>query len=156
MPLTKEYWMVITAKPVVANRYWILRRDDRKVGTVERDNTGFFMRVDGVSRHFRTLPLLRRSADIEFQPAIRTTQPPKDSVHGYDTGCRVHNGMWDVKRRLPLFTKINRSKSWYAAGWYAIQQHRRWQVVRNPKLILLDRYKFRGPYMKPEQVRTDP
>ncbi len=146
--------MVITAKPVVANRYWILRRDNRKIGTVEKDSNGFSMRVEGVTRHFRTLPMLRRNTEIEFQAAVQTSKPPRDRVHGYETGCRVHNGMWDVKRRLPLFTKTARSKSWYAAGWFAVKQHRKWRVVRNPKLILLERYEFRGPYMRQDQVRT--
>lgn len=146
---------MLQAKPVVANRYWILRRDDRKVGTVERDPTGFFLRVDGVTRHFRTLPMLRKTTPIQWQPAVRPSKPPRDQVHGYDTGCRAFNGMWDVKRRLPLFTKTAHSKSWYAAGWFAVKQHRKWRVIRNPKLILLERYQFRGPYMREDQVRTE-
>lgn len=148
--------MMLEAKPVIANRYWILRKDNRKVGTVERDKSGFSVRIDGKLSHYRTIPMMRKTAQIEFHPAIKTTKPPRDLVHGYDTGCRAFNGMWDIKRRLPLFTKSSRSKSWYAAGWFAIKQHRRWQIVRNPKLILLDRYAFRGPYMREDQVRTEP
>jgi len=67
-------------------------------------------------------------------------------VHGYATGCRAYNPMWDVKHRLPLFTKEKKSKSWFAAGWYAVRQHRSWKVVRNPKLIVLERYQYQGPF----------
>lgn len=147
---------MLEAKPVIANKYWILRRDNRKVGSVERDDTGFSVRINGTISHYRTIPMLRKTANIEFHPAIKTSKTKPISVHGYETGCKVHNSIWDVKRRLPLFTKVAHSKCWHAAGWFAIKQHRRWKLVRNPKLILLDRYEFRGPYMREDQVRWEP
>jgi hypothetical protein len=61
--------------------------------------------------------------------------------------------MWDVKHRLPLFTKENKSKSWYAAGWYAVKQHRSWKLIRNPKLIVLERYQYQGPFHTQEEAR---
>jgi hypothetical protein len=61
--------------------------------------------------------------------------------------------MWDVKHRLPLFTKENKSKSWYAAGWYAVKQHRAWRLLRNPKLIVLERYQYQGPFHTQESAR---
>jgi len=60
--------------------------------------------------------------------------------------------MWDIKRKLPLFTKQTKSKSWFAAGWYQLKQHRAWKVVHNPKLILLERYPYRGPFISKEQA----
>jgi hypothetical protein len=144
---------MIEAKPVIANRYWILKQDDQKVGTVEADSDGFQVRIHDQTQRFRTIPMARKQASIDFQPEFRTTPQPRNLVHGFDAGCRVHNAMWDVKRRLPLFTKTARSKSWYAAGWYQVQQHRRWQVLRNPKLIILDRYQFQGPFHSQEQAR---
>lgn len=146
---------MIEAKPVVANRYWILKQNDRKVGTVEADDRGISVRINNETQRFRTIPMLRKQAAITFQPAYRTTPRPRDQVHGYITGCRVHNAMWDVRRKIPLFTKTARSKSWYAAGWYLVQQHRRWSAVRNPKLIILDRYQFRGPFHTKEQAELN-
>ena len=143
---------MIEAKPVVANRYWILKKDDRKVGTVEADDSGVAVRINDQVQRFRTIPMVRRNTDIEFQPVYRASPVPHNQVHGFATGCRVHNAMWDVKRRLPLFTKTARSKSWYAAGWYRVCQHRRWSVVHNPKLIILDRYQFQGPFHSKEQA----
>lgn len=147
---------MIEAKPIVANRYWILKDHDRKVGTVEVDDQGVRVRIAGTVRQFRTVPMARRAAQIDFQPPMTTTRAARDSVHGYATGCRVHNAMWDVRRRLPLFTKTTRSKSWYAAGWYWICQHRRWKLERNPKLIILDRYQFQGPFTNREAAGNQP
>lgn len=144
---------MILAKPVVANRYWILKRDNRKIGTVEASAEGYNVVIDNTVRRYKTIPMVRRHVDIEFEPAQKPTKVPRDRVHGYDTGCRVYNAMWDVRRRLPLFTKTTKSKSWYAAGWYCVQQHRRWQVVHNPKLIVLDRYLFQGPFHSQQQAQ---
>jgi hypothetical protein len=143
---------MIEAKPIIDNRYWILKKDDRKVGTVEADDQGFRVRIDDHTQRFQTIPMVRRNTDIDFQPAFRITPQPRDQAYGYDTGCRVHNAMWDVRRRIPLFTKTSKSKSWYAAGWYQVKQHRRWCTIRNPKLIILDRYQFQGPFHSKEQA----
>jgi hypothetical protein len=134
---------MIQAKPIVDNRYWILKEDDRKVGTVEAHNNNVVVRINNTTQHFKSIG---RLSNIQFEPAYKTTKMPRDQAHGYETGCRAHNAMWDVRRRLPLFTKSSKSKSWYAAGWYSLQQSRRWSTVRNPKLILLDRYKYHGPF----------
>jgi hypothetical protein len=133
---------MIEAKPVVADRYWILKKDDRKVGTVEADEQGLRVRINGRTQKFQDMPVARRQAEIDFQPAYRVTPQPRDQVHGYSTGCRVHNAMWDVRRRLPLFTR------------YQIQQHQRWSTVRNPKLIILDRYQYQGPFATQEQAHN--
>ena len=143
---------MIEAKPVVADRYWILKKDDQKVGTVEADEQGLRVRINNQTQRYQTIPMARQKASIDFQPAFRTTPQPRNLVHGFDAGCRTHNAMWDVRRRLPLFTKTAKSKSWYAAGWYRVCQHRRWSVVRNPKLIILDRYLFQGPFHTKEQT----
>ena len=75
-----------------------------------------------------------------------------DQVHGYETGCKAHNGMWNVQMKLPLFTKQAKSKSWFAAGWYNVKQHKTWKPVRNPKLIVLERYPYQGPFHTKEEA----
>lgn len=147
---------MIEAKPVVADRYWILKQGESKVGTVEADEQGFAVRIQNRVQRFQTIPMVRSSTDIDFQPVFSITPQPRDQVHGYATGCRIHNAMWDVRRKIPLFTKTAKSKSWYAAGWYRVQQHRRWCIMHNPKLIILDRYRFQGPFHDKEQANDQP
>ncbi len=143
---------MIKAKPVVANRYWILRKDDKKIGIVEATDDGYVVKIQNQTQQFKTLPMMRRSADIEFVPPTRTTKPDTHKVHGFETGCRVYNPMWNVQHKLPLFTKTSKSKSWYAAGWYAVKQNRSWRVEHNPKLIVLERYVYHGPFHSKEQA----
>jgi hypothetical protein len=137
---------MIQAKPVVANQYWILKQDDQKIGNVQAVDGGFAVTIRNQVSKFKTIRMLRRQANIEFADPEPTTPPARDRVHGYPTGCRAYNGMWNVQLRLPLFTKTAKSKSWFAAGWYCVKQHRSWKVVHNPKLIVLERYPYQGPF----------
>jgi hypothetical protein len=87
-----------------------------------------------------------RAANIQFEKLTRSKNTATNQVYGFTVLGRVFNPVWDVKHRIPLFTKENKSKSWFAAGWYCVKQHRKWKIVQNPKLITLQRYSWQGPY----------
>ena len=138
---------MIVAKPVIDKQFWILKQDDQKVGNIQVTADGTYeVKIQNQIDRYKTIPMLRKATGVEFEPAEKKSKPATDSVHGYPTGCRAHNAMWDVKHRLPLFTKTAKSKSWFAAGWYRVKQHRNWKVMHNPKLILLERYSYQGPF----------
>lgn len=143
---------MIIAKPVVANQYWILQENDHKVGNIQAGPNGYTVTLQNQVINYKTIPMMRKAVGIEFTQPEKKSKPVTDSVHGFPTGCRAHNGMWDLKRKLPLFTKLSKSKSWFAAGWYQIKQHRNWKTIHNPKLILLERYPYRGPFTSKEQA----
>ena len=145
---------MIVAKPVIDNQYWILKQDDEKIGNVQAVDGGFALTIRNKVAKFKTIRMLRRQANIEFAEPEHVTSIPKDRVHGYPTGCRTYNGMWNVQLKLPLFTKTTKSKSWFAAGWYLIKQHRSWKVLQNPKLIVLERYTYQGPFYTEEQANA--
>jgi hypothetical protein len=69
-----------------------------------------------------------------------------NEVHGFATSAEPHNAMFDIKRKLPLFTKSPDSKSLYCAGYYVIKFEKGWVKSFCPKLITLQRYQFQGPY----------
>lgn len=136
----------LLARPVIANRYWILRRDDKKIGEVEAVADGFTVKIDNRVMRYKTIRMAKRDANIEFEPAPKTRKSTANTVHGFEVVGRVYNALWDVKNQLPLYTKSAKSKSWFAAGWYRVRQHRDWRVVRDPKLITLQRYEYQGPF----------
>jgi hypothetical protein len=144
---------MIVAKPVIDNQYWILKQDDQKIGNIEASADGYQITIQNKIASYKTIPMLRRQENVEFEPVEKSSKPLPNQVHGYDTGCKSHNGMWNVQLKLPLFTKTAKSKSWFAAGWYTVKQHRTWKITRNPKLIVLERYSFKGPFHTEEQAR---
>jgi hypothetical protein len=143
---------MILAKPVVDKQYWILKQDDQKVGNIQAVDDGYQITIRNKTVSYKTIPMLRTRENVEFEPAVKSAKESNSSVHGYDAGCRVYNPIWNVKHRLPLFTKDTKSKSWFAAGWYMIKQHRTWRAVQNPKLIVLERYKYQGPFHSKEEA----
>lgn len=148
---------MIVAKAVIPDQYWILRDQDRKIGNIQAENDGYRVRINDQVVHVKTLAMLRERVEVDFENTIVDT--PADisdnMVHGYPTNATIHNAIWDVKRHLPLWTRDQRSKSWFAAGWYRVRQHRSWRVVMCPKVILLDRYDYRGPFHNRQQAEND-
>jgi hypothetical protein len=142
---------MIEAKPVIPNRYWILKQDNRKVGQIEADDSGVTVKIQNRVAGYKTIRMASREANIEFTK-LSSAKPAANQVHGFEVTGRVYNPVWDVKHRLPLFTRDTKSKSWYAAGWYMVRQHRAWKAVQNPKLITLQRYQYQGPFHTQQQA----
>jgi len=144
--------MTIIAKPVVDNEYWILKQDDQKVGNIQAVDDGYQVTIANKIVNYKTIPMLCRRENVEFEPAVAPAPQPSNQVHGFEVQGRVFNALWNVQLRLPLFTKDTKSKSWFAAGWYRVRQHRTWRTVQQPKLITLQRYEYRGPFHTREQA----
>ncbi len=137
---------MIVAKPVVDKQYWILKKDNQKIGNIQATDTGYQLTIDNKTASYKTIPMLIRRENIEFEKPIKTTPVPANVVHGFEVSGKVYNPLWNVQLKLPLFTRDTKSKSWFAAGWYCVKQHRHWKVVQHPKLITLQRYQYQGPY----------
>lgn len=139
---------MLQAKPVIPNQYWILRDDHGKVGNIEATDSGVQIRIRNQVETFKNLSVLKRRVKIDFEslPKVAVKHQDDHQVNGYPTTGRAYNAIFDVKHQVPLWTREPRSKSWYAAGWYAVLHGRRWQVVECPKLIALERYEYRGPF----------
>jgi hypothetical protein len=137
---------MIVAKPVVEKQYWILKKDDAKIGQIEAQDGEYTVKIQGQVTRYKTIRMAGRAANIQFEKLTRSKNTATNQVYGFTVLGRVFNPVWDVKHRIPLFTKENKSKSWFAAGWYCVKQHRKWKIVQNPKLITLQRYSWQGPY----------
>jgi hypothetical protein len=146
--------MTLVAKPVIDKQFWILQKDNEKVGNIEACAGGYQVKINNQVAQFKTIRMAARTVNIEFEPAQKIIKPKKnlDEVHGYPVAGRVHNPMWDVPQQLPVYTKTNKSKSWFAAGWYNVKKGRTWRTVLAPKLIVLQRYPYQGPFMTEDQA----
>ena len=136
---------MITAKPVVKNKFWILKEDDRKVGTVEKNTKGFVVKTDLAAEEFKTIKTIKNKTNIVFEDTPDKKKVFENQVNGFPTGIKPHNGVYNVQQRLPLFTKKGKSKSWYAAGYYRVTVNGKTETMFCPKLILLQRYDYIGP-----------
>lgn len=146
--------MTLIAKPVIDKQFWILQDGNEKVGNVEACAGGYQVKLHNHVAQFKTIRMAAQRANIQFEPAVKSKKSSLSScqVYGYDTVGRVNNPMWDVKMKLPIYTKTVKSKSWFAAGWYGIKKGRSWTVAQDPKLIVLQRYPYAGPFHTKEEA----
>jgi len=144
---------MIVAKPVVDKQFWILQDGNEKVGNVEACAGGYQVKLNNTIQQYKSIKMVTQRHDIVFASVEKTVKSTAVSdVHGYPTVGKIHNPMWDVKHKLPVYTKTNNSKSWFAAGWYEVKRGRSWKVVQDPKLITLQRYKYQGPFHSKEEA----
>jgi hypothetical protein len=146
--------MTLVAKPVIDKQFWILQDGNQKVGNVEACAGGYQVKIRNQIAQFKTIKMMERQINVKFESASTRKKDAKadNLVHGYPAGGRVHNPMWDLKLRAPIYTKTNKSKSWYAAGWYLIKKGRAWSIVQDPKLIVIQRYPYSGPYHSKQEA----
>ena len=149
--------MTIVAKPVIDKQYWILQENNRKVGNVEACAGGYQVKINNQVAQYKTIRMLEQRVNIHFETINRPikTQKSNNLVHGYSVPGRMYNPMWDLQQKLPIYTKTNKSKSWFAAGWYRVKKGRAWQVLQGPKLIMLQRYPYHGPYQTQEEAEKN-
>ena len=147
---------MIIAKAVIPNQYWILCDDKGKVGNIEADPAGGFqLRINNEVQRFKTINTIKRKIPIDFQNIERSKiKSSGDQVYGYPTTGKPYNAIYDVRHQVPLWTREERSKSWYAAGWYRVKQGRNWTVEECPKLIMLERYQYQGPFHTEAEARA--
>lgn len=154
--------MNITAKPVIDNKFWIVEKDGEKFATLRRndDNRFVLSNLTGTKTFNNKDSLLRQYGRDFFVVDIvkeADTSAPND-VHGYPACVAPQNAMFDVQKKLPLFTKSKESKSLYCAGYYTIRFDKGWVKSFCPKLITLQRYDYKGPFkteMEMKQVLSN-
>jgi hypothetical protein len=140
----------IHAKPIVDGKFWIVEQDGEKIGTLHKKENNKFMlsSKDGNSFFGKKEELIKAFGKNFFGSKIKTTisQEEVKDVHGYPTSCHPYNPMYNVQKKLPLFTKSPASKSLYCAGYYIIRFDKGWVKSFCPKLITIERYENRGPF----------
>jgi hypothetical protein len=80
------------------------------------------------------------------QQVISTPSKKEHEVHGYSAKNLPFNGIYDLKRKLPIYTKQEKSTSFFCAGYYIINFELGWRPAYCPKLITLTRNEYEGPY----------
>ena len=144
---------MIIGKTVVPNQYWILQQDDRKIGNIEAAGDGFTVVINGAQQKFKSLNTIQRRVSIDWHDVTKSrSADPANTVLGYPTDSVPHNGVFDVPHQVPLWTREPRSKSWYAAGWYRVRQGRGWHTEFCPKMIMLNRHMFSGPFHSEQEA----
>jgi len=151
--------MTLKAKPVLKDKFWIVEDGEEKVGTLSWNDDRFMFSSRAETCFFDNKRQMKKKFGVDIiWTDITNSEPVLDQdhlVHGFSTSVKPYNTMYDVKRKLPLFTKSDKSKSAYCAGYYIIRFDKSWTKSFCPKLITLDRYEYKGPFKTEIEMRQE-
>ena len=138
---------MIVAKPVVNDKFWIVKDGEVKIGEIKLSPAGVQVSVNSTRSEFRTVSLAaeRLGINVKNDP-VPETHVNLDFFEGLPVNALVFNPSFNLKYRVPVFTKEKDSKCFYAAGWYKIKSKKDFVWVLCPKLLKLQRYEWRGPF----------
>src|SRR5210317_1985429 len=139
--------MEFVAKPVLEDKFWILEDNGQKVGTIRSNENGVVLTVGKENHSFKKLEELKQKMKVSFtgKELVKKEKVEYD-VHGYFCKTKPYNAIFDLKRKLPLYTKTTDSQSFFTAGYYCIEFENGWVPAFCPKLITLGRNNYLGPF----------
>jgi hypothetical protein len=142
--------MNMLARPVIKNKFYIVEQDGEKVATIQINPDSVVLVHNQQRERFASIKTLQDKHNIVFDKTARKKDKAKDTegneVYGYPCSNKPHNELYDVQKKLPLYSKNAKSKSKYCAGYYVIQFQNAWLKSYCPKFITLQRYPYHGPY----------
>lgn len=147
---------MIKTKTILKDKFWILEDEGVRVGTLSISEDKFMFSGPQGTKYFDSERALTKTFGkgvlINEIPVIEESVVDKEA-YGYPTSTTPFNPMLDVKRKLPLFTKSEKSKSLYCAGYYIIHFDKGWVKSFCPKLITVERYDTQGPFKTDLEMR---
>ena len=140
--------MAFKAKEILKNKFWIVENGSDKIGTLSFDEDRYMFSTPSNQKFFNDVHTLKKElgSTIFYDSVVEQVQPDFE-VHSFPTNVAPKNAVYDVKRKLPLFTKSDKSTSLYSAGYYIIRFEKGWVKSFCPKLITLERYDYQGPFL---------
>lgn len=144
--------MSINAKTLIKNKFWIVEENGSKIGTLQKqdDNGWIFLSKKDQRQVYHTQESLfdRFGVDI-FENDIETKEGVEektvDTIYDFPVNTHPYNAVFDVQKKIPIYTKARKSKSQFCAGYYIIKFPKGWRKAYCPKVITLERYEYKGP-----------
>ena len=140
----------IQAKEILKDKFWIVESRGEKVGTISFNEEQKYMLTNTTgTKFFKNIKQLSSNldAEISWTSTEKVDETPTErEVYGYPTSCDPYNPVFDVQQKVALFTKSEKSKSLYCAGYFIIKFDKGWVKSFCPKLITVERYETKGPF----------
>jgi hypothetical protein len=144
----------IITKELIPNKEWILKENGEKIGSISKNKKGYNLLRKGEKLSLKEpsevgieLPTKKISSSIEIQ------QPY--TIYDYPCSGKPYGPIYNIVKKLPIFTKSLKSKSHFCAGFYIIKFRKGWVKSFCPKLITLERYPYYGPFKTDNEMKQE-
>lgn len=141
--------MNLIAKNILPEKFWIIEDESQsRRGTIQLNQQSVKIVLDGSNHEFETFDhACDQLGIVKSVKPVRSVKAKEEYfVHGYPTNTKPFNELYDAKHRLPMYTKNEKSRSYFAAGYYIIHFDFGWAQAFCPKVITLNRNEYAGPY----------
>lgn len=146
----------LTAKPIIKNKFWVVEKDGRQVGTIQAIDEGGYTFVSADQRTFYpTIRAIKKHHNIILTSSTpkKKKQPIAREIYGYPCHATPYGAIFNLKKHLPIYSLNTKSKSYYCAGYYLVNYTGSWVLEFCPKLIVLNRYQFDGPFSGKDEAQ---
>ena len=150
--------MQIKAKPILKNKFWIIESGGERIGTLSKqeDKRYMYSCATGTEYFSYTKSFNSFIGGVSWdKTSISDSNNTNKEIHGFSTSTTPFNIMYNVQKKLPLFTKSKKSKSLYCAGYYIIRFEKGWVRSFCPKLVTLEKYPYKGPFKTEFTMRQE-
>ena len=145
----------LTKLQQISDVAWLVNRGGERVGILNQNVQDNFIYISGsdtvnfhgeaeVVNFFGNVKLFDEQIN---QPLV---SPDKYYVKGFEIDYAEPHAVQEDEPgydpALPLYTKLEGSEVYYAAGYYCIHFGKGWKHARAPKATTLYRYGFEGPF----------
>ena len=150
-----------TAKILIPEREWLIRNDKEKIGSITKVKKGYLVLRQGNAIPFNDLADIKSAIGIAmFEESIKKVKkdiagPSEWAIYDFPCKSKPFEPLYNVHKKLPLYTKRAKSKSQHCAGHYIIKFRKGWVKSFCPKLITLERYPFMGPWKTEEESKIE-
>jgi hypothetical protein len=143
----------VQTKALIDGKFWLIEAEGEKLGTLTKEKKGYSFMRQGRKVDIADLAVFQTlfGLTINEEQLKKEKLSTKVDVQGYSIyefpcSSKPYNPVYDVRQRLPIYSKSDKSKSQYCAGYYVIKFRKGWVKSFCPKLITLERYPNQGPF----------
>lgn len=146
--------MNLISKELVPNKEWILKDGDVKIASLSKNKKGYFITKNGQKIFYKDIAELGIEIPSKHTSSIEI-QNDNQYIYGYPCSSKPFEPVYNLKQKLPIFTKSSKSKSQFCAGYYIIKFRKGWVKSFCPKLITLERYPYQGPFKTEQEMKQE-
>jgi hypothetical protein len=144
----------LIAKPIIKDQWWVITDGKNKIGNVEADGAGYNVKIGGSVEHFASTTSIENIKHIEFERPVKHKQAELTYAVWPTNVKKTYNDVYDVQRKLHVYTETPDSKCYYAAGWFKMNMTGKWETIKCPKYIFVQRYPYEGPFMTKSEAKV--
>jgi len=146
---------MIETKELIPDKEWILKKEDKKIGSITKAKKGFSFLINGKKYSINDLDSLKIVIPKKTVESKIHIEDKGFFIYDYPCSSKPFFPIFNIKKRLPIFAKSSKSKSLFCAGHYIIKFRKGWVKSFCPKMITLERYPYKGPFKTDMEVKHE-